>query len=160
MLLCLGWDVETAKHAKLDGKINDTIWLIYSRKNERIGITCDELKAEQGEEVSRELRKHGGKIIRINGSQNEYHLIGKLLYHYPCWYKYFVVEKNNGVSVISELKENGCINYSPVEYHQHFHQTDAIQFNEYLEKRQQRKKLPIKHRKSRKTKPEAQPDLM
>src|SRR4030043_2119479 len=118
MLTRLGWDIETAEDAELIGTIDDTIWVKHARKGKRIGLTFDELKANQGVKVSRELRRRGGKIIRINSAGNPYWAIGKLLYHYPEWMDFF--KENDGVAVISEPKPQGCKCYTPEEYHQHF----------------------------------------
>ena len=144
MLVRLGWDIETAQQAGLTGKIDDTKWVIYARRCKRIGLTFDELKAKQGEKVSRELRKRGGKVIRINGAYNEYKAIGKLLYHFYDWYEFLM--KNNGVAVVSEPKPQGCHCFTPEEYHQRFHRIDAELFTKYLENRKRRPYRPRKHK--------------
>ena len=71
LLIKLGWDVETAEDAVLTGKIDDTIWVVYARQRDRIAITFDELKAEQGARVSCELRLRGGipSYPRMKGYQ-------------------------------------------------------------------------------------------
>ncbi|MGD0794514.1 MAG: hypothetical protein ABR958_02815 [Dehalococcoidales bacterium] len=150
ILLLLKWDVKTAKEANLTGKIDDTVWVVYARKHNRISITFDELQKEQGIRISHELRRRGGKIIRLQGGpqQNTYRAIGKLLFHYPTWYTFFEKENNNGVCVISDIRQR-CSTFTPEQYHQKFHPTDAEQFNQYLEKR---KHKPFRPRK-RKRKP-------
>jgi hypothetical protein len=145
MLSQLGWDIETAQHAGLTGKIDDTKWVIYARKHNRIAITFDELKAKQGVKVSRELRQRGGKIVRVNGACNEYRAIGKLLYHYREWYTFLTA--NNGISVISEPGPQKFKNYTPEEYHQHYHHLDAELFTNYLEKRKNRPFHPRKRKR-------------
>ncbi|MDD5288470.1 MAG: hypothetical protein PHY28_05095 [Dehalococcoidales bacterium] len=149
MLLRIGWDIETAKQAELTDKINDTKWVIYARRQKRIAVTFDELKAKQGEQVSRELRRHGGSIIRINGARNEYRAIGKLLYHFYDWYPF--LQANNGVSVISDTGAQGYKNYTPEEYHQHYHPIDAQIFTTYLTNKKKRPYHP------RKRKPQLKP---
>jgi hypothetical protein len=126
----LGWDVETAQDAKLTGKIDDVDWVIHAREHNRIGITFDELKAQQGEKVSKELRLNGGRIIRIQGGpeQDKYRAVGKLLFHYSQWHPFLI--NNDGVSVISDTKL--CRNYTPEEYHHKYHPIDAEQFTEYI----------------------------
>ena len=156
ILLRLEWDVETAEQAKLTGKIDDTKWIIHARKEKRIAVTFDELKGEQGAKVSRELRKRGGSIIRINGAWNEFRAIGKLLYHYPDWYPF--LKTNNGISVISSIESVGFKNYTPEEYHLHYHKIDAELFTQYLNKRKKRTYHPRK-RKTRIT-PDDQPPLI
>lgn len=147
MLQKLGWDIETANEAGLAGKINDTKWVVHSRQQKRIAITFDELKAKQGEQVSRELRRHGGKIVRINHASNEYHAIGKILYHFKDWYPFLT--EYDGVCVISDTGPQGFKKYNPEEYHQHYHPNDAQLFTAYLEKHKNR---PYKPR-SKKPKP-------
>lgn len=133
MLRRLGWDIETAQDAGLTGKIDDTKWVIYARKRNRIGITFDELRAKQGEKVSRELRRRGGKIIRINGAHNEYRAIGKLLYHFHDWYPF--LKNSEGISVLSDIRPQGFKNLTPEEYHQNYHRVDAQLFKPYLERK-------------------------
>lgn len=128
----LGWDVETAQDAGLTGKIDDVVWVVHARQHNRIGITFDELKAEQGEKISQELRLNGGRIIRIQGGpeQNKYRTVGKLLFHYPEWYPF--LNNSNGVSVIADVRTQSCRNYTPEEYHHKYHPTNAEQFTEYI----------------------------
>jgi len=150
LLLQLGWDVETAQQAGLTGKIDDVVWIRYAKKHGRIAITFDELKGQQGEKVSRELRQRGGNVLRVQGGpeQNKYRAVGKLLFHYPEWYPF--LSASDGVSVISDVRRQSCRSYTPEQYHQHCHPVDAEQFTEYLKSRRQRK--PYRPRK-RKTKP-------
>jgi hypothetical protein len=157
-LLLLKWDVETAQDANLTGKIDDTVWVVYARKHHRISITFDELQKEQGIRISRELRKRGGKIIRVQGGpqQNTYRAIGKLLFHYPTWYTFFEKENNNGVCIISDIRQS-CKTFTPEEYHQKFYPTDSAQFNKYLEKRKKKTFRPRKRKK--KLTPIEQPPL-
>jgi hypothetical protein len=133
MLRKLGWDIETAHEAKLDGKVKDVNLLIYARGHDRIFLTFDKLDGEEGENVGRELRTNGGNIIQIHGGaeQSKYRAIGKLLFYYPEWYPFQV--KCDGVSVISDIKHN-CINYPPEGWHHKFHKLDAEQFTAYLKK--------------------------
>ena len=138
----MNWDVETACDASLTGKIDDTIWVIHARKNNRIAITFDELKAQQGKKISRELRSNGGRIIRIQGGpeQNTYRSVGKLLFHYQDWYPF--LSQNDGISVVSDVRTASCRNYTPEEYHHHYHRTDAEQFEKYLEGRKHKPYRP------------------
>jgi hypothetical protein len=161
MLRKLGWDIETAEHAKLTGKIDDTVWVKYARKQRRISITFDGLQKEQGRTVSRELRKNGGKVIRVQGGpeQNPYRALGKILFHYPVWYEFFEIDNNDGVCVISEIRLN-CRHYTPEEYHQKNYPIDAKQFNKYIEDYKKKRMLPIKHRKPRKVNPKEQQNLV
>ncbi|MBA7505275.1 hypothetical protein ES706_03941 [subsurface metagenome] len=142
LLRQLGWDIETAQQANLTGKIDDVAWVIYAREHNRIAITFDELRAEQGERVARELRQNGGHIIRIQGGpeQDKYRAVGKLLFHYPDWYPFLT--NNNGVSIIADVRTASCRNCTPEEYHQKYHPTDAEQFNRYLKKRKLRPYKP------------------
>jgi hypothetical protein len=157
LLVRLGWDVETAQQAKLTGKIDDVIWVKYARKRKRISITFDELRAGQGARVAIELRKHSGKIIRVQGGpeQNEYRAVGKLLFHLPEWYPFFL--SNNGVAIISDIRHN-CRTYTPEQYQQKFYPTQAEQFTKYLKVRK-RKVYRRRKRKSR-TPPMEQPPLV
>jgi hypothetical protein len=154
-LILLGWDIETAQQANLTGKIDDVVWVIYARKHNRIGITFDKLRAEQGEKVARELRLNGGHVIRIQGGpeQNEYRAVGKLLFHLPEWYPFLT--SNNGVSVISDVRTASCKNCTPEVYHQKYHHVDAEQFTEYLKKQKQKPYRPRPRKK--KIAPEQQP---
>ena len=149
----LGWDVETAEDADLTGSINDVVWVVHAREQGRIGITFDELRAEQGVKVCHELRKRGGKIIRIQGGpeQDKYRSIGKLLFHYPDWY--YFLSYNDGVSVISDIGKQNCRNCTPEKYHQTYHKTDAEQFEKYIESKKQRR-LKRKKRKRKLPPPE------
>lgn len=144
----LNWNIETAKDAKLTGKIDDTIWIIYARKHNRIGITFDELQKEQGIKVIREIRKHGGKVIRLQGGpeQNKYCAFGKLIYHYKTWHNFFDIENNNGVCVIGDIDPQHCKTYTPELYHQKYHPVDAKQFTDYLNKRKTRIYKPRKRK--------------
>lgn len=144
MLSRLGWDVKTAQQAGLTGKIPDVKWVIYARKHHRIAITFDELRGQHGEEVSRELRRRGGKIVRVSGSSDPFRSIGKLLYHYPNWYRF--LKDNNGVSVIHDINPQRCKNFTPEEYHHTCHPTDAKLFEEYLKKRRKRPYHPRKRK--------------
>jgi len=144
MLRQLGWDIETAEEAKLTGKIPDYKWVAHARKNHRIAITFDELKGEHGEKVSRELRRYGGQVVRINGARNEYRAIGKLLYHFRDWYLF--LQQGDGISVISDVGAHGFNNYTPQAYHQHFHKLNAKLFEEYIERRKNRPYKPRNRR--------------
>ena len=148
-MLLLGWDVETAWQAKLDGKINDVKWVKYARKKDRIAITFDEFKASQGVKIAHEWRLHGGKIIRVSGGpqQDRFRAVGKLLFHYPDWYPFLL--DSEGISIIADVRKQSCHNYTPEEYHQKIDSTDSEQFTKYLEKRRHR---PY-HRRKRKHKP-------
>lgn len=147
LLVRIGWDIETAEKAHLTGKIDDTVWVNYSTGQSRIAITFDELRAQQGERVSRELRIHGGHVLRVQGGpeQDTYRALGKLLFHYPEWFDF--LSAHDGVSVISDVRAQSCRNFSPTQYHQHFHPSDAEQFTAYLERHKQSKILPRKHRR-------------
>lgn len=146
-MILLKWDVETALEAHLTGKIDDVVWVIYAREHDRIGITFDKLRAEQGEKIARELRLNGGQVIRIQGGPEQYkhRAVGKLLFHYPEWCPFLT--SNNGVSVISDVRTASCRNYTPEEYHQKYHHTDAEQFTDYLKKRRDRPYRPRPRKK-------------
>ena len=143
----MGWDIETAKQAGLTGKIDDVVWVKYAREHKRISLTFDELRAEQGIRVTRELRLYGGQIIRLQGGsdQNKYRAVGRLLFYYPDWYPF--LSKSDGISVISDVRNQVCKNFTPEAYHQKYHRTDAEQFKVYLGKRI---KKPYKHRPRKK----------
>lgn len=154
MLAALGWDIQTAQDVGLTGKIDDVEWVIHSRKVNRIAITFDELKAEQGVIISRELRRRGGKIVRVNGRLNDYKAIGKILYHFLEWYPFLI--ENDGVAVLGETKPQGCTCYTPEEYHQHYHLKDSQKFaSEYL-KNKKIKNISPKKKRQRKPPPENQ----
>lgn len=146
LLRKIGWDLQTANEAGLAGKVDDVKLVIHARKNKRIYITFDYLRGEQGQKVSRELRRNGGKIIQIRGGadKDEYRILGKILFHYPDWNSF--LGNNSGVSVISDINKN-CKNYTPQEYHQKYHRTDADQFTQYLKRRKQRTYHPRKHKR-------------
>lgn len=150
MLRQLGWNIETAKEAGLTGKIDDTKWIVHARKVDRIAITFDELRAKQGAKISRELRRHGGKVVKVNGKLDEYRAIGKLLYHFNDWCQF--LKNNNGISVLADMKPQGCKNFTPEAYHHHYHRTDAELFIKYLKRRKNRLYHP------RKRKPRPLPD--
>ncbi|MFC1967134.1 hypothetical protein ACFLV2_00600 [Chloroflexota bacterium] len=147
LLRKLDWDVQTAKQAKLTGKINDVVWVIYARENFRIGVTFDELRAKQGLDIASELILRGGKLIRIQGGpeQHPFRAIGKLLFHYEKWYMF--LSEHDGVSVISDTKQ--CRNCTPEQYIQHYHHVEAEQFSDYLNHYKQRPYI----KRSRKPKP-------
>jgi hypothetical protein len=136
--------VQTAYQANLHREKDDTILLIHARNERRILLTFDQLGGEQGCKISRELRQNGGGIIQIKGgpSQDEYRIVGKLLFHYPDWNPCLI--KQDGIVVISDIKHN-CIYYTPRQYHLRYHQTDAKQFELYL--LQRRLKKPRKKRR-------------
>lgn len=127
----LDWDLETAEQAKLNRKIPDVQWVIYARENHRIGITFDELRAKQGLDIASELKLRGGKLIRIQGGpeQHPFRSVGKLLFHYEDWYKYF--SDCEGVCVISDTNKP-CRICTPEQYIQRYHHLNIAQFNEYL----------------------------
>ena len=137
----LGWDIETAYEAGLAGKHDDVDLLVHARQNNRIYVTFDELKGQQGPRVARELRRNGGKIVQIRGGadKDKYRITGKLLFHYPDWYPFLTTK--NGVSVIADIKKD-CVNYTPKQWHQKFHKVDANQFTPYIIRRSQRPYRP------------------
>lgn len=143
LLRKIEWDIETAKQAKLTGKIPDVIWVIHARDNHRIGITFDELRAKQGLEIASELQLRGGKVIRIQGgpSQHPFRAIGKLLFHYEEWGNFF--EESDGLCVISDTNRP-CRMCTPEEYLQIYHHLNAEQFKTYLN---EYKKRPYVKRK-------------
>lgn len=71
MLRSAGWDVETAHEAGLSGKIDDVQLLIDARSKGRIFVTFDGLKAQHGQQIARELRTNGGKILQIHGGAEQ-----------------------------------------------------------------------------------------
>ena len=154
----LGWDIETAEEAGLTGKIDDTKWVKHARRYRRISITFDELRAGQGARIALELRRYGGKIIRVQGGpeQDKYRAVGKLLFHFPDWYPFLVA--NDGVSIIADIRKQSCRNYTPEQYQQSFYPIEAEQFTQYLKTRKHR---PFHHRKrKRKPPPLEQPPLV
>ena len=146
ILSLLEWDIETAWEANLAGKINDVKWVKYARRKDRIAITFDEFKAEQGVQIAQELRLRGGKIIRISGGpeQNPYRAVGKLLFHYPEWHPFLLT--NDGICIISDVRVQSCHIYTPEQFHQRIDPLGAEQFTQYLEKRKRR---PYHRRKRR-----------
>ena len=147
LLRQLGWDIKTAYQAGLAGKLLDTNLLIYARGENRIYLTFDELRGEAGVIIGQELRKHGGNMILIHGGgeQDKYRIVGKILFHYPDWYKFQI--KNDGVTIISDIKAN-CRNYTPAEWHHKINSLDAEQFTAYLKKHRQK---PYKQRTHKRT---------
>ena len=129
----------------MNGKIPDVRWVIHAREQHRIGITFDELRAEQGLDIASEMKLRGGKLIRIQGGpeQHPYRSVGKLLFHYEDWRNFFVV--HDGVCVISDTNRP-CRNCIPEEYIQRYHRLNIKQFNEYLT---EYKKRPYKKRKQK-----------
>lgn len=119
----------------MNGKHPDVNLLIVARSEQRIYVTFDKLRGESGRSIGRELRKNGGNVIQIHGGddQNEYRIMGKLLFHYPEWFPFQA--KYDGVTVISDVKKN-CINYTPDAWHHKYHKLDAEQFTAYLKKQQ------------------------
>lgn len=142
----LDWDVRTAYDEQLGGKIKD--YLILRRANEldRVFLTLDELRGESGTEIARELRTNGGKTLQIMGGpgQDFYRAIGKLLFHYLDWTQF--LEANDGIVIVSDLKQN-CKCFTPEQYHQEYHSTDAKQFEQYLAGRAVAKLKPLKRRR-------------
>ena len=153
-----GWDVKTAYEAGLSGKVEDVQLLIYASGNDRILLTFDSLKAEAGQQIARELRTGGGKIIQIHGGaeQEKYRIVGKILFHYKDWVQFLSI--NDGISIISDIRHN-CRNLTPEEYHQRYHAIDAEQFTAYLEKKKERLIQPLKRKRKAKPKPKEQPPL-
>lgn len=150
--------METAYEAGLSGKIDDVQLLIYARDNGRIFLTFDDLKAEHGQQIARELRTGGGKIIQIRGGaeQEKHRIVGKILFHYPDWVQF--LSTNDGISIISDIRHN-CRTLIPEEYHQRYHATDAEQFTDYLEEKKKRLIQPLKRKRKSKPKPKGQPPL-
>lgn len=153
LLRQLGFDVETACEAGLAGKVRDAKLLIHARENNRIYVTFDKLRAEEGAEVARELRQNGGQIIQIKGGaeQDKFRIIGKLLFHYPDWYPF--LSTKNGISIISDIRKQSYQNLTPKDYHQKYHPTDAKQFTQYLAERK-KKQLRRKPRRRKRPPPE------
>jgi hypothetical protein len=145
LLRKLDWDVETAKQAKLTGKMPDVVWVIYARDNHRIGITFDEIRAKQGLDIASELKLRGGKVIRIQGgpAQHPFRAIGKLLFHYEDWNQFF--NECDGVCVISDTNKP-CRNCTPEQYIQFYHHLNTEQFNKYLN--EYKKRPYIKRRRN------------
>lgn len=141
----LGWDIQTAYEAGLAGKNVDVPYIIHARKEQRIFLTFDNLRAEHGVQVAQELRHNGGKVIRVAGGpdQEDYRALGKLLFHYPEWHPF--LDAQSGVAVISDLKS--CKRFTPQEYHHHYYKIDAEQFETYLKSRSERPYRPRKRRR-------------
>jgi hypothetical protein len=141
----LGWHVETAYDADLNGKVADVNLLRHARRNYRIYLTFDDLRGESGENVGRELRTNGGNMIQIRGGadQDEHRITGKILFHYPDWRPFQA--RTEGVTVISDVKHN-CMNYAPENWHHKFHKLDAEQFTAYLERQKRKPYKPRPHR--------------
>ena len=95
----LGWDIQTAYEAGLAGKNVDVPYITHARKEQRIFLTFDDLRAEHGVQVAQELRLNGGKVIRVAGGpgQDDYRALGKLLFHYPEWQPF--LDTQSGVAV-------------------------------------------------------------
>jgi hypothetical protein len=146
LLECLGWDIETAREAKLEGKVADYKLLRHARENNRIYVTFDELKGEHGHAVGKELRRRGGSMVQIHGGadQNKFRIVGKILFHFPEWYPFRI--KKDGVSVISDTKNN-CQDYSPEEWRRKINHKKAEQFTRYLKRIKNKPYKPRGHRK-------------
>lgn len=48
LLRKLGWDIETAYEAGLAGKHDDVVLVAHARQNNRIYVTFDDFKGQQG----------------------------------------------------------------------------------------------------------------
>jgi hypothetical protein len=153
----LGWDVETAYEAGLSGKVDDVQLLIYAREHNRILLTFDTLKARHGEQIARELRINGGRIVQVRGGaqQEKHRIVGKILFHYQDWQQFLA--SGDGISIVSDLRP--CRNLNPEEYHHQYHRIDAEQFEKYLEHKRKSLLKPIKRRRKRKPPPEEQQSL-
>jgi hypothetical protein len=146
LLRKLGWDVRTACDEGLAGKVGDDKLVHRATELDRIFITLDELRAQHGKDVARELRTNGGKVIQIKGGtgQHPYKALGRLLFHFIEWEQFLHVK--DGVVVISDIGHN-CMTYTPRRYHHRFHQTDVKQFEQYLAKRRRKLVRPRGRRK-------------
>ncbi len=146
LLRKLEFDVRTAYDEDLAGKVEDYRLVRRANEQDRIFITFDGLKAEAGAKVARELRTRGGKVIKMRGGpdQDHYRALGRFLFHYPDWQPF--LHTCDGVVVISDVKQS-CITYTPTDYHQTYHQTDARQFELYLAKRKAKPYRPRGRRK-------------
>ena len=104
-LRLLGWDVVTVYQYDLQYEKDDAVILRKATELDRILITFDYLRGEQGVRIARELRDQGGQLIRISGGPDQPVLraLGKLLFHHERWLPWFAA--NEGRVVISDTRQ-------------------------------------------------------
>jgi hypothetical protein len=127
----IGWDITAHHEEKLPPKMPDWQVLAYARSQNRILITFDDLKAQEGVLVARELRERGGQLIKISRGPEQpvNRAIGKLLFHEEEWTLFFA--RGDGVVEISDLKNSPRM-YQPAEYLQRADRNGYQQFEQYI----------------------------
>ena len=142
------WDIQTSPiEGKLRG-VQPAIWQILpdfqqlqvARELNRIFITFDELKGQEGAQFAYELERNGGKVIQILGGpeQNIHRSLGKIWFHFPSWFPF--LQQNDGIAVLSDLKSNPPL-WTPKEYSQRL-STDARPYFAEYKKHWQERELP------------------
>ena len=83
----LGWKVDTVYQHHIQHEKKDARIVAWGHANDFVIVTLDDLKAESGAEVAREIRDRGGRVIVISGGPQQpiERAVGKLLFHMEVW---------------------------------------------------------------------------
>lgn len=138
MLRQLGADVLTVYEHGTATEKDDFKHVRTARDLGRIFITHDKLRAQSGVDVARELTEYGGKLIHISRGpeQSPYRTVGKLWFHQPTWEPFLL--EHDGLVDIGDLKANPKC-YLPGDYLHRADPTNAPQFIEFLQQKQDRR---------------------
>ena len=149
----LGHEVTTAVEQNLHQEKVDAKLVARAHLLGAVFLTFDDLRAQSGMEVAREIAGNGGKVIRIGGGpdQPDEKALGRLLFHWPEWHP--KLEKRDGLVEISDIKQK--IRWYPRgRIRMRVRPVDRPAFDEYLREREAARKKPLKRRRRRRTDPQ------
>ena len=152
LLRKLGHEVTTAQEQALHAEKDDSVLVRWAQTFDHIFITFDDLRAESGMRVAREIKVDGGKVIKIGGgpAQEPERALGKLLFHWHDWIARF--EEEDGVVEIGDLKPLRWYPRSRIEVR--VRRIHRAEFDEYVKRREEAKKRPLKRSRRRRQHPQ------
>lgn len=141
-LRAIGWDVATVYDHNLQREKDDARILHAATRLNRVMITFDYLRGQQGVLIHQELRDNGGRLLRVSGGpeQSVERALGRLLFHHPDWAVW--LNANEGKVVVSDLRHIAYTARSDVRLN--LTHVDEPQFIEYLQGKDEARKAPIK----------------
>jgi hypothetical protein len=148
----LGHEVTTAHEQNLDQEKDDSKLVARAHVLGAVFLTFDDLRAQSGMRVAREIAVNGGRAIRIGGGpdQPDERALGRLLFHWPEWYP--KLKRNDGLVEISDIKQS--IRWYPRgRIRMRVRPIDQPAFDEYLREREAARKKPLKRSRRRRRDP-------
>ncbi len=155
MLRLLGHHVTTARDQGLHKEKEDARLVAWARTFNHVLITFDYLRGESALQVAQEIKLNGGRVIRIGGGpeQEPERALGKLLFHWHDWQAYFAQE--DGLVEIGDIRHQ--LRWHPrSRIEMRIRPVDRAAFDEYVARREESKKRPLKRSRRRRTHPQQQ----